>query len=156
MIAVIIFKFLNKMQQKGEFSYEQKIMLCKSRFRSTKDLWLYMTERLEYLMPSCKHTRLDHIQAILQGKKKVLHQKDVPAKIVPMWPELSVKRCYQDAMEALPDLKDYLPDPHGKEQRLPERDFFWKVMYSLHPETVENFIAQCEDQRRPKKVNLQE
>ena len=53
-----------------------------------------MTERLGFLMPDLKNCRLKHIQDILYGKKKVLFQKDVPAKKLPGWPELSVKANY--------------------------------------------------------------
>ena len=42
------------------------------RYKSAKDLWTYMTERLGYLMPTLKNCRLKHIQDILYGKKKVL------------------------------------------------------------------------------------
>ena len=50
---------------------------------------------------------------------------------------------------------EYLPDPHGKEQKLPERDFFWTVMWTLIPNDVEAFILQVEKDRRPKE-NLQD
>ena len=60
------------------------------------------------------------------------------------------------ALEQVPGIKDYLPDPFGKEQRLPERDFFWKTMYALHPDKVDNFIRDVENARKPKDKNLQE
>jgi len=63
-------------------------------------------------MPSLKETRLAHIQAILSGKKKVLHAKDVPARAIPNWPQLAVKNVYDEAMQ-LSDVASYLPDPTG-------------------------------------------
>jgi len=45
-------------------------------------------------------------------------------------------------------VKDYLPDPHGKEQKLPEREFFWQVMWTLIPDHVEEFILMVEKERR--------
>ena len=69
----------------------------------------------------------------MTGEKKVLFAKDVPARVVPHFPELATKICYPKAIEALPELKDYLPDPWGKENRLPEREFFWRVMYAKFP-----------------------
>ena len=39
--------------------------------------------------------------------------------------------------------------------KLPERDFFWTVMWSLIPGDVEAFILQVEKDRRPKQ-NLQD
>jgi hypothetical protein len=50
---------------------------------------------------------------------------------------------------------EYLPTPHGKEQKLPERDFFWTVMWTFIPNDVEAFILQVEKDRRPKE-NLQD
>jgi hypothetical protein len=121
------------MQQIEQLSQEEKIRLILLRYKSAKDLWTYMTERLGYLMPSLKNCRLKHIQDILYKRKKVLLQKNVPAKKVPAWPELSVKQCYGIIAANCPEALDYLPDLHGKEQKLPEREFFWQVVYSLFP-----------------------
>ena len=57
-----------------------------------------------------------------------------------------------------PDLKEYLPDPQGSEanQRLPERDFFYKVFFKLHPESVESLIKQAAAARKPAATNLNE
>jgi hypothetical protein len=35
-------------QQEGAYTYQQKVMLLKSRYKSSKDLWLFMTERCKY------------------------------------------------------------------------------------------------------------
>ena len=68
---------------------------------------------------------------------------------------MSVKNCYQQVVSNCPKVLEYLPDPHGKEQKLPERDFFWSVMWTLIPNDVEAFILQVEKDRRPKE-NLQD
>ena len=91
---------------------------------------------------------MQFIEAILLGKKKFLYQKDISVREVPHWNELSVKACYPKAIQALPGIKEYLPDPWGKDNRLPERDFFWKVMYALFPKETENFIHVVETDRR--------
>ena len=57
-----------------------------------------------YLMPSFKATRLQHIQDILAGRKKALLQREVPARHMPKWPELSVKIIYPQMLAAHPDL----------------------------------------------------
>ena len=72
------------------------------RYKSAKDLWTYMTGRLGYLMPSLKNCMLKHIQDILYSRKKVLQQKDVPAKKIPSLPELAVKNCYAMIIENCP------------------------------------------------------
>lgn len=77
----------------------------------------------------------------MSGNKKVLKQKEVPARKMPNWPQLAVKIIYPQAIEKHPDLLEYLPDPTGKtETRLPERDFFYKVYFKLHPEWVEDLL----------------
>ena len=114
-----------------------------------------MTERLGYLLPSLKNCRHKHIMDILHKRKKVLLQKNVPAKKIPGWPELSVKRCYSIVTNNCPEAQQFLPDPHGLENKLPEREFFWQVMYSLMPDQVDEFIMQVERERR-KKPNLQD
>ena len=72
-----------------------------------------------------------------------------------MWPQLTVKNCYHIVTKNCPQVLDYLPTPHGQEQRLPERDFFWTVMWTLLPQETEDYIQQVEKERRPK-VNLQD
>ena len=79
------------MQQIDSLSHDEKIRLIMMRYKSAKDLWTYMTERLGYLMQTLKNTRRSHLEDILHERKKVLLQKDVPAKKVPAWPELSVR-----------------------------------------------------------------
>ena len=91
----------------------------------------------------------------MTGKKKFLYSKNVPSRIVPHFPELAIKECYPKAIEALPDLVHYLPDPWGKDKRLPEREFFWRVMYALYPKETEKYISDVEAERRTK-TNLQD
>ena len=74
----------------------------------------------------------------------MLYLKDVSAKKTPSWPELSVKNCYRTVTKNCPAVLDYLPDPHGKEQKLPEREMFWSVMHTLMPEESEQFINDVE------------
>ena len=47
----------------------------------------------------------------------------------------------------LSGVSNYLPDPVGKEERLPERDFFWKIVYSLHPKFVDDLIKKAVKER---------
>ena len=91
----------------------------------------------------------------MTGQKKVLFSKDVPSRIVPHFPELYVKECYHRAVSALPGLVDYLPDPYGEDNRLPEREFFWRVMYALFPGDTDKYISDVEDSKRSK-TNLQD
>ena len=57
-----------------------------------------------------------------------------------------------------PDLHDYLPEPTSKDERhrFPEREFFYKVLFKLHPDTVDELIKQAAEARKPASTNLQE
>ena len=84
-------------------------------------------------MPTLKNCRLQHIQDILSKRKKVLLLRDCSARKTPMWPQLTVKSCYHIVTKNCSQILEYLPTPHGREQRLPEREFFWCVMWTLMP-----------------------
>ena len=45
------------MQQLDSLSKEEKIRLIMLRFKSSKDLYIYMAERLGYLLPTLKNCR---------------------------------------------------------------------------------------------------
>ena len=102
-------------------------------------------------MPSLKACRLQHVQDILSGKKKHLLQKDTPSRKVPLWSELAVKNMYDQIIKLHPDVLEYLPDLQGSDgnTRFPEREFFYKVLYKLHPETVDELINQAAQARQP-------
>ena len=36
------------MDPRQQYSTQQKVMLLRSRFKNTKDMWLYMSERRKY------------------------------------------------------------------------------------------------------------
>ena len=83
------------MQSLDQLSREEKLRLIMMRYKTVKDLYVYMSERLNYLLPSFKNCRLSHLQDIMYGKKKVLLTSNVTARKVPSWSELSLKRCYE-------------------------------------------------------------
>ena len=74
----------------------------------------------------------------------------IPTKI----PELNVNKCYYTIIEQCPQVLDYLPDPFGKKQQLPDNEFFWKILYSLCKDSVLNFVEQVYEQRRQKNDHL--
>ena len=103
-------------------------------------------------MPKASKCKLIFLQAILYGQKKCLRQKEVPAKTVPHWPGLTVKNVYPQVWD-WPNVREYLPDWDNK---FPERDFFFKVLYTLHPEKVESMIEQAGESRNKSQKNLQD
>ena len=91
-----------------------------------------------FLLPKLSKCKLVFLQGILYGQKSALRQTDVPAKTVPNWPQLSVKIVLPQVYD-WEGVKEHLPD-YNMDQ-LPERDFFWKVLYGLYPERVEEMIS---------------
>ena len=50
-----------------------------------------------------------------------------------------------------PDVLEYMPDIEGKkEDRFPERDFFYRVLTALHPKLVDQLITEAAAVRAPK------
>ena len=49
---------------------------------------------------------------------------------VPHYDELSVKKFLPILLED-DDFRKYLPEP-GKDERLPERAFFWNIAHTVH------------------------
>ena len=76
----------------------------------------------------------------MTNKKKVLKIEECCHKKVPSWIELSVKRCYHTVIENCPDIGLYLPTPSKGEQRLPEREYFWTVVYTLYHDATTEYI----------------
>ena len=103
-------------------------------------------------MPKASKCKLVFLQAILYGQKKVLKQKEVPAKSIPHWPGINVKNVYPQVYE-WPNVQDYLPN---YDNSFPERDFFFKVLYTLHPDRVEEMIEQAGERRNKGQKNLQD
>ena len=59
-------------------------------------------------MPSQNGTNLSFIRSILKDEKKVLYSKDIVTIHVPLYPEISVKSLYQEAVND-PVVSMYLP-----------------------------------------------
>ena len=50
-------------------------------------------------------------------------------------------------------MREYLPDYDGK---LPERDFFFKILYTNHPDKMEAMIEESNAMRSKHQKNLQD
>ena len=101
-------------------------------------------------MPILKGTRLQHIQDLLCKKKKALLQKDVPARKVPMWPQLAIKRVFDQIIALHPDHMTFLPKRQVSMKSIVTlREFFYKVLFKLHPNTVDDLIKQAAKAKQP-------
>ena len=110
------------------------------------------------LLPPLKECRLQYLQDIFSGRKSTLLQSQVPARHIPLWPQLALNNTYPQLVERHPDIRDYLPDPSGSEgkERLPDRDFVYMVVNALYPATIDEMIDGAARARKTQDKNLQD
>ena len=72
--------------------------------------------------------------------------------VVPHYEELSVKNLYGDAMKD-ELVKNYLPELEQNSNRLPEREFFFRVLNSLRPLYLKKIIEDANKVRYEADVN---
>jgi hypothetical protein len=93
----------------------------------------------------------------MSQKKKALLATNVPARKVPTWPELAMKLIYPQVIDRHPDLLEYLPDIGGElTPRLPERDFFYRILNAQHEATYLQLISEAAAKRAPITKNMQD
>ena len=71
--------------------------------------------------------------------------RDVSFINAPLFDEISVKRLYHDVVSQ-PEMKDYFPDELPKGCQC-DREYFYNVWNTLHPETVKEVITYANNQR---------
>ena len=105
-------------------------------------------------LPSRKSCSLLFLQQIAEGTKKTIERSKVPSNSVPQWPELSVKLLSSLVM-ADPVLRDYFPDKF-RSGKLPERDFFWGVVFAIKPAFGKAIVKEAMELRNKPKVGAAE
>jgi len=105
---------------------------------SVSKLSRHLPDLADAHIASKKACSLDFLQQMAEGRKKYLLRRMIPTFKVPTWPELSVKALYKDVM-ADEVLRDYFPDRYPK-GRLPERQFFWGVIYGVKPAYARHLV----------------
>jgi len=91
-------------------------------------------------------TKVTFLKAILSDEKKVLKAENVLKVNVPLYPELSVKDMYKDAMED-PEVAKYLPSIPDLSNKLPEREFFFGVLATIRGEFLKKAIDEANGKR---------
>ena len=75
------------------------------------------------------------------------YQNEVPVNpAVPPWPELSVRRVWDEAL-LLPGIRERLPDEWGGGVRT-DRHFFWCTLIGQHAGWVSALVNDCTNKRR--------
>jgi len=116
-----------------------------SRFRSKEDFISYMQNQLQLYVPPEKMLNRDFMKQLLVEDKKLLELRHVIHASVPRFDELSVKKFWP-LMQRDQVFMQYMPDP-TPDGRLPEREYFWNVLNTLHTAYVQRLIEHANAQR---------
>ena len=82
---------------------------------------------------------------MLTEEKVLLPLNKVKFVSVPHYDELSVKK-FLPMLSEDDNFRKYMPEP-GKDERLPDRTFFWNIANTLHQNYVRNVIQHANDVR---------
>jgi len=97
-------------------------------------------------LPSISATKISFLKAILADEKKVLKAEDVVKVNVPLYPELSIKDMYPEAMGD-EEVARYLPSIPDQSTKLPEREFFFGVLATIRGEYLKKAIDEANGKR---------
>ena len=86
------------------------------------------------------------MQMIMSNQKRHLTKSQVKILHIPLWPELAVKRIWQQAV-LLEGFADFMPPDWTGENSKTERGFFWGILTTMASEYVEELIKDCRRQR---------
>ena len=88
---------------------------------------------------------------IITGKKQVVDKRLVPRLSAPKWPELSLKEIWE-RVKGDEQLMQYFPQRSPLDTKLPNRDFFWGVMFSVRLNYSEELVAEARRKRSQRHV----
>ena len=101
------------------------------------------------LLPPFDQTPKSFMAQILCRQKKVLLKKDVPVLSAPKWPELATAEIWAKLQnDAL--VMSYFPREHKPGQKLPDRNFLWRVLFTLRGDWCEDLILEAHRLRAEK------
>lgn len=88
---------------------------------------------------------IDFLKAVFTEEKSLMTLSQVKQVHVPMYDELSVKELWP-MLKADPQVLKYFPDtlPKG---RVPDRNYFWNIVYTIHPDYVATLVKHANEQR---------
>ena len=96
-------------------------------------------------MPKASSINRDFLRAVLKGDKSLMPMTKVRHINMPKFDELSVRNIF-------PRFKDdvmvmmYLQDEYAK-QRYPDREYFFSILNTIHPEYVAKIVKHANKQR---------
>ena len=96
-------------------------------------------------MPPRATVNRDFVRAVLLGEKKLLKVSEKRSVNVPKYDELGVKHIYPK-FKRDPEVMQYLQDSYPKD-RYPDREYFFTVLNTVHPEHVKRLIEHAQKER---------
>ena len=87
---------------------------------------------------------LRYLQQIMgdeeETRKMVLEKREVKAmNIRAHWPEFSVKNVWPQIKE-VGKIRSYLPSEEMEKGKLPDKEFFWGVVWTILPEWSKQYV----------------
>ena len=89
---------------------------------------------VQLFVPPMSTVNRDFVRAVLQGEKKLLKNSEKRSVNVPKYDELSVKNIFPK-FKRDPKVMQYLQDEYPA-NRYPDRDYFFTVLNTVHPDHV--------------------
>ena len=139
--------------------YQQVNGELEAKFKTKADLYEYCHDRCKYQdfvkgdtvvrlhLPCKKLCTLYFLQQIMSGEKKAYQSRHVVNSNAPNYRyEFVVKNVYH-LVQDNHELCQYLPTDEMDEGRFPDRQFFWQVVQTCHPNWVSQYYELANRER---------
>ena len=100
---------------------------------------------VQLLVPPNGSINRDFLRDVLSGKKRLLKVDSAKYINVPKYDEISVRNIFPK-FKGDPKVMVYLQDEYPKD-RYPDRQYFFTVLNTVHPDYVSKIIAHANEQR---------
>jgi hypothetical protein len=77
----------------------------------------------------------------MAGEKEFFKMTEIKQLVIPLWPELAVKRIFSHAIR-ITRFANYIPSDWSAERKT-ERGFFWSILITIAPNYVEQIVTDC-------------
>ena len=90
---------------------------------------------------------MNFLQQLLSEEKHTLKQAEITAMPVHKhWPEFAISNVWPQVSHH-ERLRKYMPTDEMDQQRWPDREFFWNVLFTILPEWAEAYVTAVNHQR---------
>jgi hypothetical protein len=100
---------------------------------------------VQLFMPYEHLVTKEFLKEILKDEKHLLKISEVKMINIPKYDELSVRNLWEEVMQD-DDLRRYFPTIKNN-SKLPNRDYFFGIINTLHPEYLQKLISHANEIR---------